>query len=76
LVDEKFTLVKTFKIKKNIGYSSRYEGVIPIFLIENHVLRKACKKRENVLKAPVVGPKSSLCKSIKISPFFENPYIF
>jgi hypothetical protein len=64
------------KQKKNIGYSSRFEGVIPIFLIENHVLKKTCKKRENFLKTPVVGPKSSLSKSIKISPFFENPYIF
>ena len=44
LVDEKFTLVETFKTKKNIGYSSRFEGGIPIFLIENHVLRKTLKK--------------------------------
>jgi hypothetical protein len=44
LVDEKFALVEAFKTKKNIGYNSRFEGVIPIFLIPNHVLRKTQKK--------------------------------
>jgi hypothetical protein len=44
---QKFTLIETFKTKKNIGYSSRYEGGVPIFLNGNHVLRKTCKKRKN-----------------------------
>jgi hypothetical protein len=36
--------LRPLKQKKNIGYNSRFEGVIPIFLIPNHVLRKTQKK--------------------------------
>jgi hypothetical protein len=73
--EQKLTL-QSSKTKQNIVYIVNREGVISIFLTENHILWKIFKKRENFLEILVVGPKSSLCKSIKICPFFENPYIF
>jgi len=36
--------LRPLKQKKNIGYSSRNEGEVPIFLLENHVLRKTINK--------------------------------
>ena len=33
LVDEKFTLTETFKIKKKYDYSLKYDGITPIFLV-------------------------------------------
>jgi hypothetical protein len=56
--------------EKNIVYSSRQKGGVPIFLTRNHVLRKTC----NFLEIPVVGPNCSLCKSIK-SVRFSKSYI-
>ncbi len=36
--------MRPLKQNKNIGYSSRFEGGVPIFLIGNHVLRKTINK--------------------------------
>jgi hypothetical protein len=62
--------------QKNIGYCSREEGEVPFFLTGNYFLRKTFKKCDNVVEISVVGFKPSLCKSIKICPFFKNLYIF
>jgi hypothetical protein len=62
--------LRPLKQKKNIGYSSRYEGVIPIFLIENRVLRKNHKE---VSKSPEKTRVGWKFLAISLSKFDRFP---